>query len=292
MYGDMTDMASIFHLFQMALSNPASKDGPIEVYNLAAQSHVKVSFETPLYTSQSDAVGVLNILEAVIALNLKDKVRFYQASTSELYGSSPAPQNEDTPFQPRSPYAISKLYAYWMVRNYRDAYNMYAVNGILFNHESERRGETFVSRKITRGVASYYHTKQGVLTLGNLYALRDWGYAPDYVRAMWQILQQNTPEDYVISTGHSHTVKDFVDAAFAVINVTIRWEGINQDEKGYNAITGDLLVTIDPSYYRPTEVDHLCGDNTKATSKLDWAPSVYFEEMVKRMVEYDIDKYI
>jgi GDPmannose 4,6-dehydratase len=293
LYGDVTDISSIMHLFQTALRDPMVDDGPLEVYNLAAQSHVKVSFETPIYTSNADAVGVLNVLETIMSLNIHKRVRLYQASTSELYGSSPAPQSEVTPFQPRSPYAIAKLYAYWIVRNYREAYGMFAVNGILFNHESERRGETFVSRKITRAVAEHYHNKGGnaVLTLGNMNALRDWGHARDYVEMMWRMLQYDIPDDFVIGTGESHTVKEFVEAAFSAINIRIRWEGSDENEKGYDAISGALLVQVDPKYYRLTEVNHLCGDITKARTVLHWEPRMTFAKLVRRMVQYDIDVY-
>lgn len=291
MYGDVTDIVSIFQLLKAAINDPASQDAPIEVYNLAAQSHVKVSFETPLYTSNADAIGVLNLLEAVLQLNIKDRVRMYQASTSELYGSSPPPQNETTPFHPRSPYAIAKLYAYWTIRNYREAHGLYAVNGILFNHESERRGETFVSRKITRAVAECYHGQANVLYLGNIHAYRDWGHAEDYVRAMHMILQQDTPEDYVIATGESHTVKDFVEAAYSEIGVKIIWKGTGIDEKGYDANTGTLLVAVDPKYFRLTEVNHLRGDPSLAQSRIQWKPMISFHELVKRMVRHDINNH-
>lgn len=292
MYGDMTDVSSIYRIFQAALHDDECDKGSLEVYNLAAQSHVKVSFDTPMYTAHTDAVGVLNILEVIVSLKLQDKVRFYQASTSELYGSSFPPQSEVTPFQPRSPYATSKLYAYWTVRNYREGHGLYAVNGILFNHESERRGETFVSRKITRGVAAYYHKcNVTVLTLGNIHTLRDWGHAADYVKAMWIMLQQETPEDYVIGTGKSHTVKEFVIEAFKAIGVEIRWEGTGENEKGYDANTGNMIVQIDPKLYRLTEVNHLCADTNKAKTMLGWEPDVGFEHLVECMVRYDLQLY-
>lgn len=292
-YGDMTDISSIYRLIQAALQDKECNDAPLEIYNLAAQSHVKVSFDTPMYTTHSDAVGVLNILEVIVSLKLQDKVRFYQASTSELFGSSLPPQSETTPFQPRSPYATSKLYAYWMVRNYREGYGLFAVNGILFNHESERRGETFVSRKITRAAAAYHFNPNSchILTLGNLHAQRDWGHAADYVKAMWMMLQKDTPEDYVIGTGESHTVKEFVTKAFDAIGVEIDWCGNGKDEKGFDASTGALLVQIDPKLYRLTEVDSLCADTNKAKTMLGFQPIVTFDQLVKCMVQYDIDHY-
>lgn len=293
MYGDVTDIASIFNIFKHASRHPAFDEGPLEVYNLAAQSHVKVSFETPVYTCNADALGVLNILEVVVQLNLTRKVRFYQASTSEMYGSSEPPQDENTPFHPRSPYAIAKLYAYWMVKNYREAHGIYAVNGVLFNHESERRGETFVSRKISRAVAHY--AKQPatypVLSLGNLHSERDWGHAYDYVIAMWKMLQQERPDDYVVATGSSYTVKHFVETAFGHVGVPLRWEGSGTDEKGYHATTGQLLVAVDARYFRPTEVDSLRGDATKARTNLGWLPSISFEELVRRMVTHDMNTF-
>lgn len=292
-YGDVTDIASIMHLFQKALDHPSSIDTPLEVYNLAAQSHVKVSFDTPIYTAQSDAIGVLHILEVIRQMNITNRVRLYQASTSELYGSSPAPQSESTPFQPRSPYAIAKLYAYHIIKNYREAYGMYAVNGILFNHESERRGENFVSRKITRAVAQVYHQKtpSTPLCMGNIYAYRDWGHAEDYVDAMWKMLQQPRAQDFVIATGESHTVKSFIEMAFAEIRVPIRWEGMGVEEKGYHAHTNELLVTIDPKFFRQTEVHELCGDASKAAAELDWRPTVNFHQLVHRMVTHDIAEF-
>lgn len=290
-YGDVTDISSIFHVFQKALSvrDDLECEKPIEVYNLAAQSHVKVSFDTPIYTAQSDAMGVLNMLEAIRQLGLISRVRFYQASTSELYGASLPPQNEETPFLPRSPYAVAKLYAYHIVKNYREAYGMYAVNGILFNHESERRGETFVSRKITRAVAAVYHHKDvPVLTMGNMYAYRDWGHAQDYIEAMWKMLQQEHPDDFVVATGESHTVKEFIEAAFGEIGVELRWEGVGVEEKGYDANTGSLLVRVDPKFFRMTEVHHLRGDPSKAKALMGWYPRITFHDLVKRMVKHDI----
>lgn len=289
MYGDVTDIASVFHLLQRAMQIDTDNAHPIEFYNLAAQSHVKVSFDTPIYTAQSDAMGVLNILEAIRQLGLVHRVRFYQASTSELYGSSLPPQSETTPFMPRSPYAVAKLYAYHIVRNYREAYGMYAINGVLFNHESERRGENFVSRKITRAVAAVYHGGDApVLTMGNMYAYRDWGHAQDYVDAMWRMLQQEHPDDFVVATGESHTVKEFIESAFGEIGVALRWEGVGIEEKGYDASSGSLLVQVDPKFFRQTEVHHLRGDPSKALSQLGWSPTVKFGDLVKRMVKYDI----
>lgn len=293
-YGDVTDLSSIIQMLQDATTCypevSVSPETPIELYHLAAQSHVQVSFETPIYTTQTDAIGTLNVLEAVRRLQMTQTCRVYQASTSELYGSSLPPQNETTPFQPRSPYAISKLYGYWIVRNYREAFGMYAVNGILFNHESERRGEEFVSRKVTQAVAKYVQNKQAFtpLRLGNLYAKRDWGYAPDYVDGMWQMLQQPQPADYVLATGICHTVKDLITIAFAVVGVSIRWEGTGVDEKGYDVTTGHLLIEIDPQYFRLTEVDHLQGDASYARNTLDWKCTTSFIDMVKKMVQYDL----
>lgn len=289
-YGDVTDIASIMYLFQKALHHPSSEGPePIEFYNLAAQSHVKVSFDTPIYTAQSDAIGVLHILEVIRQMNLISKVRLYQASTSELYGSSAPPQSENTPFQPRSPYAIAKLYAYHMIKNYREAYGMYAANGILFNHESERRGENFVSRKITRAVAQVYHKSlQQPLRMGNIYAYRDWGHAEDYIDAMWKMLQHPHPDDFVIATGKKHRVKDFIELAFQEIGVQIRWEGIGIEEKGYDVATNQLLICVDAKFFRQTEVHELCGDASKAARELNWQPSVAFQDLVRRMVAYDI----
>ncbi len=295
-YGDVTDISSILQMLQDAITkyhhevNP-SQDNPIELYHLAAQSHVQVSFETPIYTTQTDAVGTLNILEAVRRFHLINKCRIYQASTSELYGSSLPPQNETTAFHPRSPYAISKLYAYWTVRNYREAFGMYAVNGILFNHESERRGEEFVSRKVTMAVGKYARNPQSFvpLRLGNLYAKRDWGYAPDYVYGMWQMLQQPHPADYVLASGVCHTVKDLITIAFRVINVDIRWEGVGVEEKGFDASTNQLLIEIDPQYFRRTEVDHLQGDASFAREAIGWTCHTNFHDMIQKMVQYDVN---
>lgn len=290
-YGDVTDISSIFNIFLMAMKDPVYNDNaPLEVYNLAAQSHVKVSFETPIYTCNADALGVMNILEVIKQLGLEKRARFYQASTSEMYGDAKPPQNENTPFQPRSPYAIAKLYAYWIVRNYREAYGIYAVNGILFNHESERRGETFVSRKITKHVAKHSTGEREVLKIGNLYAKRDWGHAKDYVVAMWKMLQQEKPKDYVIATGKSYTVKEFIEIAYTMIGVQIRWQGRDNEEKGYDVRTNELLVEVDSRYFRPTEVEYLCGDASISRQELDWKPRYSFVQLIQAMVFSDIEK--
>jgi GDPmannose 4,6-dehydratase len=280
-YGDMTDSSSIIQVLQAVQ--------PDEIYHLAAQSHVGVSFETPEYTVQADAVGTLRMLEAIRLLGLIPQVKFYQASTSELFGNSGTiPQNETTPFYPRSPYAAAKLYAYWITINYREAYGLFACNGILFNHESPLRGETFVTRKITRAVARIAHGLQQKLYLGNLNAQRDWGYAPDYVDAMWRMLQTHTPDDFVIATGKSHSVREFATQAFAHVGIDIVWHGAGREEQGIDAHTGKVMVVIDQTYYRPTEVDLLLGDASKAREKLGWQPTVDFTELVKRMVQYDL----
>lgn len=280
-YGDLTDATNLIRIVQEAQ--------PDEIYNLGAQSHVQVSFETPEYTANSDALGPLRLLEATRLLGLKDKTRFYQASTSELYGKvQEIPQSETTPFYPRSPYAAAKLYAYWMIVNYREAYGLYAANGILFNHESPVRGETFVTRKITRAVAAIHHGLEKRLYLGNLDARRDWGHARDFVRGMWLIVQQETPEDFVLATGTSHSVRDFVERAFTEIDISIEWRGEGVDEKGHDANSGRLLVEIDPRYFRPTEVDELVGDPSKAHEKLGWRHETSFEELVSEMVRSDL----
>lgn len=294
-YGDLTDATNLIRIVQEVQ--------PDEIYNLAAQSHVKVSFETAEYTANADAVGTLRLLEAIRILGLEKKTKFYQASTSELYGKvQEIPQKETTPFYPRSPYAAAKLYAYWIVVNYREAYNMFACNGILFNHESPLRGETFVTRKITRAVARISLGLQEKLYLGNLNAKRDWGYAADYVEAMWLMLQHKKPEDFVIATGETHAVREFVDHAFAEIGVKLEWKGEGGDEKGIvssfdpglhpqtsNLRIGSIVVEIDPRYFRPTEVDILLGDPTKAKKLLNWQPKVTFRELVKMMVKADIE---
>jgi GDPmannose 4,6-dehydratase len=281
-YGDMIDSSNLIRLLQEVQ--------PDEVYNLAAQSHVKVSFETPEYTANADALGILRLLEAVRILKLTDKTKIYQASTSELYGNSKQiPQTETTPFYPRSPYAVAKLYAYWITVNYREAYHMFACNGILFNHESPIRGETFVTRKITRGIARIKYGLQDRIYLGNLDARRDWGYAGDYVKAMWLILQQDMPDDYVIATGETHSVREFVELAFAKIGIAIKWCGQGIDERGYDAESGRILVESDPDKFRPTEVDVLLGDSTKARIKLGWEPKVKFPDLVAMMVDADLE---
>jgi GDPmannose 4,6-dehydratase len=281
-HGDLTDTTSLIRIIQ--------EIQPDEIYNLAAQSHVAVSFETPEYTAQADALGTLRILEAIRILGLRDKTRFYQASTSELFGKvTQIPQKETTPFYPRSPYAAAKLYAYWITINYREAYDMYAVNGILFNHESPIRGETFVTRKITRAVARIYYGIQDALYLGNLDAKRDWGYAKDYIEAMWLMLQQELPTDFVIATGQSHSVREFIERAFEHIGIEIIWRGSGLDEKGIDRKTGRNLVLINPRYFRPTEVDELIGDPSKAHKLLGWQPKMDFEGLVKLMVMSDLE---
>jgi GDPmannose 4,6-dehydratase len=280
-YGDLTDATNLIRIIQTVQ--------PDEIYNIAAQSHVMVSFETAEYTANADAVGTLRLLEAIRILNLEDKARFYQASTSELYGKAlEVPQSETTPFYPRSPYGVAKLYAYWIAVNYREAYNMFACNGILFNHESPIRGETFVTRKITRAVARIKLGLQKKLFLGNLNAKRDWGFAGDYVRAMWLMLQQQEPRDYVIATGESRSVREFVEKAFQEVGIEIAWEGLGADEVGKDAATGKILVQVDPRYFRPTEVDFLLGDASKAKQELGWEPKVSFDELVKIMVREDL----
>lgn len=281
---DMSDTTSMIHVFKKV-----RKDYDVlEVYNLAAQSHVWTSFYQPEHSTVVDAIGPLKLLEVIRILELKN-VRFYQASTSELYGKvQEIPQSETTPFYPRSPYAISKLYSFWITKNYRESYGMYACNGILFNHESERRGHEFVTRKITLGVAKYLKTKKTILEIGNLDAKRDWGYAPDYVEGMWKILQQDEPDDYVLATGETHTVREFIEKAFAIIGITIEWRGEEVNEKGYDKETGNLVVEVNPQFYRPAEVDLLIGNPKKAENTLKWLRTVSFDEMIKRMVEYDV----
>jgi GDPmannose 4,6-dehydratase len=279
-YGDMTDATNLIRLVQ--------ETQPTEIYNLAAQSHVQVSFETPEYTANADGIGTLRLLEALRILKMEKTARFYQASTSELYGLvQEKPQRETTPFYPRSPYAAAKLYGYWITVNYREAYGMHASNGILFNHEGPTRGETFVTRKITRAVAAIQAGLQDKLFLGNIDSSRDWGHARDYVEGMWMMLQQEKPDDYVLATGETHTVREFVELAFGQIGRTIQWRGKGPEEKGLDAKTGDVLVEIDPRYFRPTEVDFLHGDPTKAHTKLGWKHRTPFKELVREMVEAD-----
>ncbi len=280
-YGDLTDSTCLIRIIQQVQ--------PDEIYNLAAQSHVAVSFEEPEYTANSDALGALRILEAIRILKLEKKTRFYQASTSELYGLvQEIPQKETTPFYPRSPYAVAKLYAYWITVNYREAYGIYACNGILFNHESPIRGETFVTRKITRALARIKLGLQAQLHLGNINSLRDWGHAKDYIEMQWLMLQQDKPEDFVIATGEQHSVREFVEVAANVIGITIRWEGDGVDEKGYDVATGSCVVAIDPRYFRPTEVETLLGDPSKAKQKLGWVPRTSFGELVTEMMREDM----
>ena len=280
-HGDLTDSTNLIRIIQEVQ--------PDEIYNLAAQSHVAVSFESPEYTANSDALGTLRLLEAIRILGLEKKARFYQASTSELFGKVvETPQRESTPFYPRSPYACAKLYAYWITVNYREAYDMYACNGILFNHESPIRGETFVTRKITRGLARIKLGLQESLYLGNLEAKRDWGHARDYVEMQWLMLQQERPEDFVIATGEQYSVRDFLDAASDSLGMKIRWEGEGIDEKGYDEVTGNCIIAVDPRYFRPTEVETLLGDPSKAKEELGWTPKVTFKELVEEMVRDDL----
>ena len=282
-YGDMTDSSSLIRIIQ--------EIQPDEIYNLAAHSHVKVSFEVPEYTAETDAIGTLRLLEAVRMLKLDKKTRIYQASTSELFGKvQEIPQRETTPFYPRSPYACAKIYGFWITKNYRESYGMYAVNGILFNHESERRGETFVTRKITLAVARIVAGLQDKLYLGNMNARRDWGYARDYVECMWLIMQQPEPEDFVIATGEYHSVREFTELSFRRAGIELRWEGEGVDEKGIDVATGRVLVEVDPKYFRPCEVEQLLGDPTKARTKLGWNPrKTTFEELVNIMTDHDIE---
>lgn len=282
-YGDMTDSTNLIRIVQDVQ--------PTEIYNLAAQSHVRVSFETPEYTANADALGTLRLLEAVRILRLEDKVRFYQASTSELYGMvQEVPQRETTPFYPRSPYAAAKLYAYWITVNYREAYKLHASNGILFNHEGPTRGETFVTRKITRAAAAIELGFQDKLFLGNLGARRDWGHARDFVEGMWLIVQQPEPDDYILATGEEHSVREFVEKAFACLGRTIEWHGTGVDEKGIDSRDGRVLIEVDGRYFRPTEVDTLLGDPSKARQKLGWRHKVSFDELVREMVEADLQQ--
>ena len=279
-YGDLTDSSNLNRLIE--------KIAPDEIYNLGAQSHVKVSFEVPEFTAEVDALGALRLLDTIRETRIKTKL--YQASTSELFGGSPdtIPQNEKTPFYPRSPYAAAKLYAYWVVNNYREAYNIFACNGILFNHESPRRGETFVTKKITKAVANIFKGKQDKLYLGNLNAKRDWGYAKEYVEAMWLMIQQDKPEDFVIASGKTWSIRQFVEFAFKEVNIDIKWVGSDINERGVCKKTGKTLVEVNSRYFRPTEVDMLLGDSVKAKKKLNWSPKTSLEELVKIMVRYDL----
>ena len=280
-YGDLTDATNLIRIMQEVK--------PGEIYNLAAQSHVQVSFETPEYTANSDALGTLRLLEGIRILGMEKKVRFYQASTSELYGKvQETPQTERTPFYPRSPYAAAKLYAYWITVNYREAYGLHASNGILFNHEGPRRGETFVTRKITRAVAAISAGQSDCLYVGNINAKRDWGHARDFVEGMWMILQQDQPDDYVLATGETHSVREFIELAFSEVGIDLKWEGADVDERGICAKTNRVLVRIDPRYFRPTEVDLLLGDPSKARAKLGWKHQVSFPDLVKEMVHSDL----
>ena len=279
-YGDLTDSSNILRIIQSTQ--------PDEIYNLGAQSHVHTSFEIPEYSANADALGTLRILEAIRVLKLQNKTKFYQASTSEIFGNTTVPQNENTPFRPRSPYAISKLYAYWTTVNYREAYGIFAVNGILFNHEGPRRGETFVSRKITRAVCEIFRNKRNFFTLGNLNAKRDWGSAKDYIESMWLMLKAKKPSDYVIATGKSYTVKNFVEEAFKHVNIEIKWQGKGLREVGLNKKTGKILVKVDPVYFRPTDVNELRGDYSKAKKELKWKPRTTFRQLVKEMMESDL----
>src|SRR6218665_2341181 len=283
-YGDLTDSTNLIRIVQEVQ--------PDEIYNLAAQSHVKVSFETPEYTANSDALGTLRILEAIRILKLEKKTRFYQASTSELYGLvQEVPQKETTPFYPRSPYGVAKLYGFWITKNYREAYGMYACNGILFNHESPIRGETFVTRKITPGAAKISLGMQEKLFMGNIDSIRDWGHAKDYVEGMWRMLQQDEADDYVLATGVKITVREFINMAFAEVGMTLKWEGEGENEKGIDSATGKVIVEIDPKYYRPAEVELLVGDATKAMTRLGWKPVYTVETLCKEMVQADLELF-
>lgn len=283
-YGDMTDSSNLQRL--------VGEIQPDEIYNLAAQSHVKVSFDIPEYTANADALGTLRLLEAIRNLGLEKKTKFYQASTSEMFGKvQEVPQSEETPFYPRSPYGVAKLYSYWLVVNYREAYGIFAVNGILFNHESPRRGNSFVTKKITESAAKIKRGDLDVLRLGNLNAKRDWGYAPEYVEGMWRMLQTDNPEDYVLATGVTKTVREFVELSFGHLDMEIEWKGSGEDEKGYLKDTDKVLVSIDPYYYRPTEVDLLIGDASKAKKQLDWEAKISLDELVKIMMDFEKEKF-
>ncbi len=280
-YGDLTDSSNILRIIQSTK--------PDEIYNLGAQSHVRTSFDIPEFTANVDALGSLRILEALRVLNLQKKTKYYQASTSEIFGNTTVPQNEKTPFRPRSPYAIAKLYAYWITVNFREAYNIFAVNGILFNHEGPRRGENFVSKKITRSVAEIVKRKRSYFSLGNLNAKRDWGSAKDYVESMWLMLKAKKPSDYVISTGKSYSVKKFVEEAFKYVNINIGWKGKGLEEVGFNKKNGKILVKVDPIYFRPTEVNELRGDSRKARRELKWKPKTSFKQLINEMMNFDLN---
>lgn len=281
-YGDLTDSVSLVNILKHI--------EPDEIYNLAAQSHVKISFEIPEITAETDGIGTLKILEAIRILGFTHKTKLYQASTSELYGKVvETPQTETTPFYPRSPYGVAKLYSFWIIKNYREAYDMFACNGILFNHESERRGYNFVTRKITIGLAKIKLGQQDTLELGNLDAKRDWGYAPEYVEAMWRMLQHDTPEDFVIATGETHTVREFIEAVCTELGISLTWQGTGVDEVGIDTATGKIIIRINPRYFRPTEVDLLLGDATKAKEKLSWEPTIKFADLAKRMARADLE---
>ena len=291
-YGDMTDSVCLINVLSQIKRNhfsDPSNSSILEIYNLAAQSHVQISFVIPEYTAESDGLGTLRLLEAIRILSMESYTRFYQASTSELFGLvQEIPQKETTPFYPRSPYAVAKLYAHWIVKNYREAYGLYACSGILFNHESPRRGQNFVTRKVTLGIANLLKGDGSPLVMGNIDSLRDWGHARDYVEAMWRMLQQDSPEDYVISTGEQHSVREFIEIAFGLVNIKVRWTGSGADEQGLDATTGKVLVKISPAYYRPTEVDSLLGDSTKAHTNLKWRHTTTFHELVKEMLDHDM----
>ena len=281
-YGDVTDSSNI--------DNIISKVRPEEIYNLAAQSHVRVSFDMPEYTANVDALGTLRILNSIINQGLADKTKFYQASTSELYGKvQEIPQNEKTPFYPRSPYGVAKLYSFWIVKNYREAYNMFACNGILFNHESPRRGNSFVTKKIVEQAVKIKNGREDSIKLGNIYSKRDWGHAKDYVEGMWRMLQQDSPDDFVLATGEMHSVKDFIEIIFQKLNLPLEWKGEGLDEKGFNPETGDIYIEIDPYYFRPTEVELLLGDPSKATKELNWKRNFSFSDLVEDMVNYELN---
>ena len=280
-YADLTDSSSLLKIIQLTK--------PDEIYNLSAQSHVHISFQTPEYTANTDAIGALRVLEAIKILKLKNKTKYYQASTSEIFGNTQVPQNEKTPFRPTSPYAIAKLYAYWTTINYRESYGLFAVNGILFNHEGPRRGETFVSRKITRAVAKINREKKGIIYLGNINAKRDWGYAVDYVESMWKMMQHKKPDDFVIATGESHTVKEFVEESFKYIGINIAWKGKGLKEVGFNKKNGNMHIKINPSYFRPTDINELRGNYSKAGRVLGWKPKTKFKKLVQLMMKSDIE---